>query len=146
MTKTRFKDAEVLLIQRKQATKEGKKPEIKHIENRVFWERVNLKCVFILLEQDQTKISDVVRSFKTALRRSGIKDFRFHDLSIASHYGGNRRNHRKRATRAQGHKNDLRYAHLAPSHKVKAVDTLDSVLTNKRTIQKVYNFRKSQNG
>ena len=42
-----------------------------------------------------------------------------------------------------GHKNltmTLRYAHLAPSHKVKAVDILDNTLTEKPTIQKLYNF------
>jgi hypothetical protein len=33
----------------------------------------------------------------------------------------------------------LRYAHLAPSHKVKAVDMLDNALNEKPTIQKVDN-------
>jgi hypothetical protein len=33
----------------------------------------------------------------------------------------------------------LRYAHLAPAHKVKAVDLLDSALNSKPTIQKLYN-------
>ncbi len=41
-----------------------------------------------------------------------------------------------------GHKTltmTLRYAHLAPSHKVKAVDILDSAINGKSTIQKLYN-------
>lgn len=41
-----------------------------------------------------------------------------------------------------GHKNltmTLRYAHLAPSHKVKAVDILDNTINEKSTIQKLYN-------
>jgi len=41
-----------------------------------------------------------------------------------------------------GHKTPsmtLRYAHLAPSHKVKAVDILDSTINQKPTIQKLYN-------
>lgn len=48
-----------------------------------------------------------------------------------------------------GHKDfkmTLRYAHLAPSHKVKAVDVLDNVLTAKPTIQKLYNLEAANNG
>ena len=40
-----------------------------------------------------------------------------------------------------GHKTltmTLRYAHFAPSHKVKAVDILDSTINGKSTIQKLY--------
>jgi hypothetical protein len=33
----------------------------------------------------------------------------------------------------------LRYAHLAPAHKVKAVVILDITLTGKTTVQKLYN-------
>jgi hypothetical protein len=32
----------------------------------------------------------------------------------------------------------LRYAHLAPSHKVKAIDVLDNTLNGRSTIQKLY--------
>lgn len=42
-----------------------------------------------------------------------------------------------------GHKTltmTLRYAHLAPSHKVKAVDVLDNTLNDKPTAQKVHNL------
>jgi len=41
-----------------------------------------------------------------------------------------------------GHKTltmTLRYAHLAPSHKVKAVDILDNAINENSTIQKLYN-------
>ena len=41
-----------------------------------------------------------------------------------------------------GHKTltmTLRYEHLTPSHKVKAVDILDSAINGKSTIQKLYN-------
>ena len=41
-----------------------------------------------------------------------------------------------------GHKTltmTLRYAHLAPTHKVKAVDILDGVLNEKPTAQKLHN-------
>ena len=46
-----------------------------------------------------------------------------------------------------GHKTltmTLRYAHLAPSHKVKAVDILDNALTEKPTIQKLYSETKKE--
>jgi hypothetical protein len=46
-----------------------------------------------------------------------------------------------------GHKTltmTLRYAHLAPSHKVKAVDILDSVINENSTIQKLYKKKGSQ--
>lgn len=41
-----------------------------------------------------------------------------------------------------GHKDikmTLRYAHLAPAHKLKAVEILDKTLTGQPTIQKLYN-------
>jgi len=34
----------------------------------------------------------------------------------------------------------LKYAHLAPSHKVKAVETLENAINGKSTIQKLYNL------
>lgn len=85
---------------------------------------------------------DVKRSFKTALRRAGIRDFHFHDLrhTFASHLvmaGVDITT----VSRLLGHKSltmTLRYAHLAPSHMAKAVDILDSTLNEKPTIQKLY--------
>ncbi len=72
----------------------------------------------------------------------GIQDFHFHDLrhTFASHLimAGVDITTVKELL---GHKTltmTLRYAHLAPSHKVKAVDILDSALNEKPTIQKLY--------
>ncbi len=75
---------------------------------------------------------DVKRSFETALKRTGINDFRFHDLRhvFASHLvmGGVDITTVKELL---GHKTltmTLRYAHLAPSHKVNAVGVLEEEL------------------
>ncbi len=87
---------------------------------------------------------DVKRSFYTALRRAGIRDFKFHDLrhTFASQLvmaGVDITTVRE----LLGHKTltmTLRYAHLAPSHTVKAVDILDSKINGEKpTIQKLYN-------
>ncbi|MBT9165313.1 MAG: putative defective protein IntQ [candidate division WS2 bacterium] len=86
---------------------------------------------------------DIKRSFHTALRKAGIKDFKFHDLrhTFASHLimaGVDITT----VSRLLGHKSltmTLRYSHLAPSHMAKAVDLLDSALNEKPTIQKLYN-------
>jgi len=48
-----------------------------------------------------------------------------------------------------GHKTltmTLRYAHLAPSHKAKALEILENTLNQKPTIQKVYNWDTESNG
>jgi len=82
------------------------------------------------------------------LRWEGIKDFRFHDLrhTFASHLvmaGVD-------ITTIQqllGHKTlamTLRYAHLAPAHKARAVDVLKERLGQGSTIQKLYNLKEKE--
>jgi integrase len=91
---------------------------------------------------------DVKRSFNTALRRAGIKDFHFHDLrhTFASHLvmaGVDITT----VSRLLGHKSltmTLRYSHLAPSHMVNAVDILDRNLNKNEVTQKVHILRQSR--
>jgi site-specific recombinase XerD len=76
--------------------------------------------------------NDVKRSFNTAWRRAGIRDFHFHHLrhTFASHLvmaGVDLTT----VSRLLGHKTltmTLRYSHLAPAHMLNAVGILESAL------------------
>jgi integrase len=72
---------------------------------------------------------EVKRSFHTACRKAGVRDFRFHDLrhSFASHLVMNGIN-LKTVQDLLGHKDirmTLRYAHLSREHLQTAVGVLD---------------------
>jgi integrase len=89
-----------------------------------------------------TRYINLHKPFQTALKRAKINDFRFHDLrhTFASHLvmAGVDITTVKELL---GHKTltmTLRYAHLAPSHKVKAVNILDDSLTSAPTSQKLH--------
>ncbi len=91
-----------------------------------------LESKYVFVDRNGNPFKDVKRSFRTACRREGISDFRFHDLrhTFASHLvmGGVDITTVKELL---GHKTltmTLRYAHLAPSHKVNAVKVLEEEL------------------
>jgi site-specific recombinase XerD len=94
---------------------------------------MNIYCRFMSLATLGEKNSDAKASFKTALAQAGITDFKFHYLrhTFASQLvmaGIDLATVRE----LLGHKTltmTLRYSHLAPSHKVRAVDLLDSKLS-----------------
>jgi integrase len=98
---------------------------------------------YVFVDKDGREYKEVKRSFNSALQKAGIKDFRFHDLrhtfvSQLLMAGVDITTVKE----LLGHKSltmTLRYAHLAPSHKVKAVDILDNTLNEMPTIQKLYN-------
>jgi len=98
-----------------------------------------LDVPYVFFDQNIGKAyQDVKRSFKTALRRTGIKDFHFHDLrhTFASHLvmAGVDITTVKELL---GHKTlimTLRYSHFAPAHKVKAMDILNNVLNEKLSL------------
>lgn len=78
------------------------------------------------------RFGNVRKSFLTACRRANIRDFHFHDLRhcFASHLvmAGVDITSVKELLGHASLTMTMRYSHLAPSHKVKAVDILDNAI------------------
>jgi integrase len=100
--------------------------------------RLDMPYVFYNIVTDKPYQS-VKRSSNTELKRAGIKDFHFYDLrhTFASHLvmAGIDITTVKALLRHKILTMTLRYAHLAPSHKVKAIDVLDNTLNGRPTKQ-----------
>lgn len=112
-------------------TKNGERRELpinEQVKTALIRVRKHPQSEYIFYKQDGSPIGDIKKSFLTAIRKSGIKDFRFHDLrhSFASHLvmsGADLNTVRE----LLGHKSlqmTLRYSHLSPNHKQRAVDIL----------------------
>ncbi len=87
---------------------------------------------YVFVNKNGKPYRDINRSFSAALQRAGICDFRFHDCrhTTASHLvmAGIDLTTVKELL---GHKDitaTLRYSHLAPGHKRKAVQVLDRIM------------------
>jgi len=112
-------------------TKNGDKREVpmnEQVKTALIRVRKNPDSAYIFCEENGKPWQDIRKSFSTALKKSGINNFRFHDLrhTFASQLvmsGVDLNTVRE----LMGHKDitmTLRYSHLAPSHKQQAVDVL----------------------
>ena len=86
------------------------------------------ECPYIFCYDNGKRILDVRKSFATALKKSGIINFHFHDLrhTFASQLvmAGVDLYTVKELLGQKTIEMTMRYAHLAPSHKQRAVDVL----------------------
>ena len=94
----------------------------------------SIESIFVFTDRNGNPYKSIKRSISTALKKAEIRDFRFHDLrhTFASHLvmAGVDLTSVKELL---GHKSlsmTMRYSHLSPSHKRKAVNKLDEVLKN----------------
>jgi integrase len=112
-------------------TKNGEKREVpvnEQVKTALIRTRKHPQSEYIFCNKDGSRMTHVSKSFATALRKSGIKDFKFHDMrhTFASHLvmaGVDLNTVRE----LLGHKSlamTLRYSHLSPDFKKRAVDVL----------------------
>lgn len=101
---------------------------------------------YVFIDKNGKRFGNVRKSFESALKRSKIEEFRFHDL---------RHTFASQLVMAGvdittvkvllGHKSlsmTMRYAHLAPSHITRAVNVLDKIANKNVTAQKLHNTGK----
>ncbi len=112
-------------------TKNGEKREVpmnEQVKTALIRVRKHPDTAYIFCNEKGVPVHDIRKSYSTALRKSGITNFRFHDLrhTFASQLvmsGVDLNTVRE----LLGHKDmtmTLRYSHLAQSHKQRAVDIL----------------------
>ena len=95
---------------------------------------------YVFSNQEGKPYCDLKRSFHSALKKAGIEDFTFHDLrhTFASHLvmsGADLTTVKE----LLGHKKidmTLRYSHLSPDHKRRAVEVLDTYMDTREESEK----------
>jgi len=112
----------------------------------------SVESEYVFVGKTGKPLTDIKKGFHTALRKAGISDFRFHDFRhcVASHLVMNGIDLTS-VKEILGHKSlsmTMRYAHLAPGHKRKAVHVLDRLMEeNKDGVpEKWYNYGTIQDG
>ena len=123
-------------------TKNGQKREVPMsdtVKNAVIQVRKHPESAYVFCNEYGQPRHDIRKSFSTALKKSGITNFRFHDLrhSFASQLvmAGIDLN---TVRELLGHKDitmTLRYSHLAPRHKQHAVDILSKKMDTFWTLE-----------
>lgn len=93
----------------------------------------------VFIDGEGNRFGDVKKSFKSALKKAGIRDFSFHDQrhTFASQLAmkGVDITTLKELLNHKTLTMTLRYAHLAPGHKLNAVELLDETTYLKPTAQ-----------
>ncbi len=119
-------------------TKNGEKREVPMngvVQKTIIGVLKNSESQYIFCNKDGKPYGDIKKSFLTAVKKSGIVDFHFHDLrhTFASQLvmsGVDLNTVRE----LLGHKSlemTLRYSHLSPDHKKRAVDILNHRIGSK---------------
>jgi integrase len=101
---------------------------------------IERKTEYVFTGKKQTAFVSIQRSFHNALEESKIEDFTVHDLrhTFASTLvmNGTDLNTVRELLGHKDMKMTLRYAHLAPDHKMRAVNILDQVFVQKSPQEK----------
>lgn len=130
-----FKNSIIYLEHTKNGDK-GKVPMSDHLRE-VLTEHIEdkNKSEYLFCNKDGKPFKNIRTAFKTALKRAGIADGRFHDLrhTFASHLtmNGVEGITLQQLGRWKTPSMVSRYAHLSPAHKKSAVDTLGNLFKNK---------------
>lgn len=122
-------------------TKNGEQRQIpinEQVDSALRGLRKDSRSEYIFCRENGQRIRNIRISFFTALQKSDIKDFRFHDLrhTFASHLVMNGVD-LNTVRELLGHKSlkmTLRYSHLSPSHKKRAVDILNKRIVTQNTL------------
>ncbi len=98
----------------------------------------SIESVYVFTDRNGNPYKEVTHSYGSALKKAGIRDFRFHDLrhNFASHLvmQGIDLTSVKELLGHASLSMTMRYSHLSPSHKRKAVNTLDRLLSDSQTV------------